>query len=879
MSKELKIIPKVNAKTNQKFDETVGCLILEKSENFSFTIEESDTFAPDKPKSLKPFSLGVSDVDYDRMTKYNQQVQNKEIKSYNKKAEAHKAEMASFDKKMKPKRDTVSWAWQVVGNGIKPHNITHNQGFSKGIDANTLYNFTFPKVLEGGGMAWLEVFTDTDPATGKIPYGMFVQAKGEPKIIRIEWTDQDYNPIPESTVVAFNSQLILHIYTSGMYGQEVEVNLFDKDVFSGDDPLNISKEKAFTREVVLKEVKPHEKGKYGVSGFLVSSNQSKAKGTVEGATVVQKIEIKVSIQSDWKTDAGGNLWIYPTVKALETGKVFEGLDRQKLHVHKNGISFDVPAIPTNNMPAMVGQVETNVAKFSHCQYTAIELIDSEAKSTPLFKEDNSKPNITCIETGVIVGSEKKKFTLQVNPESSIAECGKKGVKDGKRVKDPHTKQLSVGKNTPHNVTIIKETPEKIDFEAWFDYDKINLIEYFFLTEEKLKTFPNVLLKADTCRHHHDVNVVIVPDMEWKISLLFNDKTMPQSLATTNMPSDLSRTSGSDTPMHPESKRKSIYEEQVKKATDATNQRKKGSSSYDFDLTITYTINKEPFEWGQNIAEKVKFFIDIFKTIKEGADTLCNNDKKHAQTIMKKLPKPKMMPAFIKIDYPAIKIDGSWKYAIQEHKNFVIEPTGELSFGFEPLIKGTGGIDLIALSFTLGKTVPVVNLVLEAIEVLEVGGDLLAGVFGYEISKKLELNIYVFSQINGYAKIPINSIDTIKFQVSGRLGIGVQLKAEVGVVKKGLVLEGDDDSSGDQGFGYALDAKAESFLELACSSGFDKKDGFFLEPAIHFGGIKLTIVAKKVGDKDKVKDKTFQLPAFYVVDPKKDWFKGRYHPFS
>lgn len=580
MSKELKIIPKVNAKTNQKFDETVGCLLLEKSENFSFTIEESDTFAPDKPKSLKPFSLGVSDVDYDRMTKYNQQVQNKEIKSYNKKAEAHKAEMASFDKKMKPKRDTVSWAWQVVGNGVKPHHVTHNQSFNKGINANTLYNFTFPKVLEGGGMAWLEVFTDTDPATGKIPYGMFVQAKGEPKIIRIEWTDQDYNPIPESTVVAFNSQLILHIYTSGMYGQDVEVNLFDKDVFSGDDPLNISKKEAFTREVVLKEVKPHEKGKYGVSGFLVSSNQSKAKGTVEGATVVQKIEIKVSIQSDWKTDAGGNLWIYPTVKALETGKVFDKIDRQKLHVHKNGISFDVPAIPTNNTPLMVGQVETNVAHFNHCRYDSIKLSEKGKAPIVVFDSNRSEDRIKKeIKIDIIAG---KKTTNYIDFELKTEECVRKPQKhleheilitdytnrvhkmiiDGSskathikkdeseliktEVKSTRSINYFGGAETKEQVEIvqnngiIKVKKNQIEFDAFFNYDIDyslgaasafwGIWKYFWLPNLGDDKIYKIKGQVSSCAFDKPFLIQLYPDIKWSFAIGWNiDSTQLSSL--------------------------------------------------------------------------------------------------------------------------------------------------------------------------------------------------------------------------------------------------------------------------------------------------------------------------------------------------------------
>lgn len=750
---------------------------------------------------------------------------------------------------------------QVVGNGMDGQILQHNTDYPVRMPKDNMMQFRFPELLVGGGFLWLEVFTKNDPALGITPSGLYVTATGTPQVVRIAWTDLDCKPIIGK--VTFGSTVLLNIYTAHMYGQDVEVGLWDKDTIDWNDLLPINNKDSFSNEVLLYKLLPNEIDKTGVSGGIKINGKSESQ--------VQKIRIPVLIDLKWMFSAGKELKIYPTVKSKETGKFIKIPKDCFLEVGLDGLLHETVIEPTNN-PALVGKVKTNIAHFSPCQYTGIELINDKGEITELYKESNTQKTSSAIETNIIAGSKKKKYTIQVDQNSNVAECNLSE-------KSKHTNQLTVvGEKLPSNITILNQTPTKIDFEAWFDYTKINLFDYFFLTESKLKARPNLLVKADTCRHHHDVYVKPVPDIEWKISLLFSDKTMPQSLATSGMPNDLSRTSGSDTSIHPKDKRKSIYEEQLKKANEAAAKRKKGSTSYDFDLTVIRTMNKIPEEWGQNVAEKIQKFVDVFKFFKESVDTLCNNDKKHAQKIIKKLPKPKMMPVFIKIDYPAIRIDGSWKYAVQPHKNNIVEPSGEISFAFEPLLKGTGGIDLIALSFALGKTVPVVNLVLEAIEVLEVGGDLLAGVFGYEISKKLELNIYIFGQVNVSVKIPINSVDIIKGKVEGRVGLGVQLKAEVGVVKKGLVLEGDDDSSGDQGFGYALDAKAEGFFEAAVVAGFDKTKGFFLEPTVGHGGIKITIIGKKIGQV-KNKDSTFQLPAIYIIPPNKEWFKGRYHPLS
>lgn len=251
--------------------------------------------------------------------------------------------------------------------------------------------------------------------------------------------------------------------------------------------------------------------------------------------------------------------------------------------------------------------------------------------------------------------------------------------------------------------------------------------------------------------------------------------------------------------------------------------------------------------------------------------------------MKSLPKPKGLPLYIKFDYPSIKIDGSWEYSVQPEPNQnSVESSGKITMAFEPLIRGEGGIDLIALALLLAKGVPVVSQVLWALELVEDGVTFVANLGGYAVSRKLEFNVYAFSQIDARVEIPFNAKDYINLQVDGRLGIGAQLKLEAGVVKKGINFESDNnDVKG--GFGLSVDAKGESYLELLGSAGIEKGNnkGFFLEPKINFGGVKLTVIAKTLGKPDgKNKGTDLLNKPIWIVEKKNDIIElRRFYPFA
>jgi hypothetical protein len=568
MSKNLQIELLKSSVNGEVYDAAMECLILQNSDKaFTFKIKEMADFAPNKPVAPK-LMKELNEKEFYALSIESRWGHNAKIKEQDEKVNAYNKKHDEYNKNIKALRASVSWAWQLVGNGVNPKTISPNASFARGITKDNIYSLRFPKIAEGGGLVWLEVFTDDDPAVGRPPFGMFVQAKGTPKIIRVEWTDQNYNPIPDTEILAFGSQVLLHIYTNGMYGQEVEIELFDKDIFSGDDTLSIGDKKAFTREVLVQEIKPFEEGKYGNSGFLIASKQNENNKVIEGDTVVQKIEIKVSIQKNWMKDGGTELKIYPAIKSVETGNNFTEFTRQFLTVKENGIMYNVPAIPTNNTPGMVGSVETNVATFKPCRYDKITLMQqNKAGSTIVFNSgDNMQRAKKSIAIEIVAGKKEtclldfdfqtlecerkpkhttkeitiltipKDYELKIDP-SSKAEHKVKKEENGLTKTESSRNSSIMGMKTTQKETVAIEKgivtvrQKQIEFDTFYNYDIpqdanaattfYKAMKYFWLPNLSADKINNITAVANTCAFQQNVNIAIYPDIKWTLKFGFN----------------------------------------------------------------------------------------------------------------------------------------------------------------------------------------------------------------------------------------------------------------------------------------------------------------------------------------------------------------------
>lgn len=375
MSNGLHIKVLQNKNDLTRFDSSLGSLVLPQSGSFVVAVKEY----AERKKQIDDKHKRDDEIARNKWNERAKAGWSKEKLEINWNAnqkERNATQIASQTNLEKDYKD-ANWVWTVAPQKIESKNLSHNDSFNKGIIGSGEYSINFPKILEGGGLAYLEAFLPKDGAKGAKPFGIFVQATGKPRIIRVEWTDFDYNPL-EGKLVAFNSEVLLHIYTEALYGQELEIKLFDEDIFVDDD-LKIAKGAGFLREVNIQKVHPKEIGKKGVADTLVKADQDKTDNKIEKEHFIQKITIEVKVDYAWMKSAGEHLKIYPTVKSFQTDTYFENFSRAFLEVCSiDGTLYDTPKEVTNQA-VVVGQIETNVAVYSPCRYDQILLDDEQNK--------------------------------------------------------------------------------------------------------------------------------------------------------------------------------------------------------------------------------------------------------------------------------------------------------------------------------------------------------------------------------------------------------------------------------------------------------------------------------------------------------------------
>lgn len=418
MESQVHIIPQ-KLEEGQKYDSSLNSLVLKKAEAFSIKIKEIEDLKKQKPIAPKTITE-LSKEEYNKLSKNGRWNYDVDVKQYNIEVKKYSEKLKLYNERLK-KFDDLNWAWQIVYNELESSRITHNASFKKGIHER----ISFPELLEGGGIAWLEAWHEQEKPKGKVPFGMYVQAEGTPSVIRTEWTDSRYNTIDSSTTVAFGSKLILHIYTSGLYGQEVEVHLVDSKIFTPNGKIKISGDDFFTREVKVYKLKPNDINKNGLSGTLTINNSP--------VKYVQKIELEVAIDDAWIKTVGEDFKIFPVVKSIKTDTFFTGFDRGVLQVstNKKSIVLDQQSIPNTNMPLIVGDIETNVSAFHPCRYDLIKAsyskkansLGNQSLEIELFnskkEEDKIKGKLIM---PVIAGVREGRRELKVTLDSQTDEC-------------------------------------------------------------------------------------------------------------------------------------------------------------------------------------------------------------------------------------------------------------------------------------------------------------------------------------------------------------------------------------------------------------------------------------------------------------------------
>ena len=431
------------AKENKKIEDNY------KKSKDAATQEYNRTYNSNKEKALE-----IWDINLKRITKRRE----KEIK------------------KLSDKYKEVQWIWQLSPKNPLGDNMTANRTIRKGFSADWR-RFHFPTFLVGGGFVYLEAFFPNDEPKKRTPYGIFVRCLGKAFIIRTEWTDLRDNPI--NGAVKPGSIVRLHIYTLGLYGQDIDVVLSHNEFIYKPCEVNVY------------NVNHNEDGKPGVSGFLNSGDKSE--------TYLQKATLDICIL---KEEFGNNTdltvdKVYSNNRKNEVLKI-KGFENKILEIRENGHLYERPQ---GVKPVVKNEVFTNIAMFHPCGYDRIEAFIDDKKIT-LF-DINTPEQKSSLE--IVNDSENELQQLNIKTiDLKTDDCRFENTE-----KNHQKGIITLAKGNSENITITKDgNEEKIVLHiSNIKREKTHIIEIFndFPSEKYTVIF-------NSCRINHQVNIEVFEDI-------------------------------------------------------------------------------------------------------------------------------------------------------------------------------------------------------------------------------------------------------------------------------------------------------------------------------------------------------------------------------
>jgi len=277
--------------------------------------------------------------------------------------------------------------------------------------------FSISKAATGGGLIWLEAVAPNKEPTYKAPYGYFVNTIGTPSIDRVEW--REYQSDNKGAIVKdkkfFGEGIQLHIYTSGLYGHDIEVSLLDKNLVYSDKILLLDKD---IKDETNKPVKHFQR------------EVKKLKSVKIPEIYQQKVIINVRADMQWIKE-GKVLEVYPIVKPLlKDAKPTSFKDTivviKKREQKERAL---ISATKSGNKPVKIGNIATDTADFKPCFYTKIitsytfkddEEKTRETKATIYDSNSSLKPKKMSF--AVVAGPREGKRKVKIELDTDTSYC-------------------------------------------------------------------------------------------------------------------------------------------------------------------------------------------------------------------------------------------------------------------------------------------------------------------------------------------------------------------------------------------------------------------------------------------------------------------------
>lgn len=295
------------------------------------------------------------------------------------------------------KRETV-WIWNIVENKLSFTDSEYNKFIGKGYSGGRFY---LPAIYSGNAVAWLEpyIYGVTSP-TCSPNNGIFVSGKTTPKVVGYEW--REYSSGNNGAIIKGNTKygetIQLHIYTEGLYGDEILIDLWDIQFEDEDLPLfekdngvyqsvprpkeQIDKKnvpishKTLTREVIVH--KDLDDRVIDCQQYILETTDKNNKKSTK--KTVQKCVVDIYVDPVWaffvnkETSNSKGTENSIQLKAI----IYTAVNNQHLKINKTdnepfikilGQTKEKTALePQGNKVLVAGTIETNIANFLPCRF-------------------------------------------------------------------------------------------------------------------------------------------------------------------------------------------------------------------------------------------------------------------------------------------------------------------------------------------------------------------------------------------------------------------------------------------------------------------------------------------------------------------------------
>lgn len=823
----------IETNPGQVFHKDIGWLELKKAESFNVYIKEykdrKDVLDQQKEKDLnaarKNHTKKISDIEKEEKESYDFILKN--YNDYNAgkvKAETYDANvkkreegMAAREKKrnkinndnseavknINKKYDddlavitadygSVRWVQQLIGD--RRPELTA-ESFNESVTMGTAaMKFTFEEFLEGGGAVYLEPFWSGTKPQGKYPHGVIINAKGEsPDVMLAQWEDADNNVI--SKTLKFGSSVYLNVYTSALYGNNIKVQLKDKDkiirlitlgLTNADDDLyaveylnNNAEER--TNEDISKQgtyferaVSVHDAKKApstAKKGLLVEEDGNKYDSVPATKINIQKSKFVVFIDPLWQTMGGESLEIYPVVyhNKIPGGK--KVLQECLLKIDKNATDEIKVDSSNSNQVVVLSQVETDIAFFHPCQYSEITGEYNKKKST-LFQriKDKYKNDIYYR----IVASEEEKPVVITITDLKTDDCAYE-----EKPELWHEKKAITVKNNPSLYKGLNIGRNDISFLA--SYPKpthAQALDMMSLSGVRKLIYP---ISLNSCAISKPLNVEVFPAIYYEVGF----KLAAENPFFTGQTKSYTQRKylGKGGFFNKKTNKKIRKEQRQAREENYKNDKQEVSEG-----RLSYSQFEVALEWGYNdfkqeaitfsgehpvfnIIDSAMWVINKISLLsfnKEADEAIAENKNKRPDQVKKRNKKRNAylagknktlskIPFKIEIGQPAFAGAVKWSYVASEKEGGEVGTLYEVKFKADPLIEVKGSLDLLFVATKIpyvGQAIKGITAVADTVGSADDFWNKVVDFFGGGNDYKIQLDIdyYLDLFVSGAFKI-------------------------------------------------------------------------------------------------------------------------------